>query len=118
MSYTPAACAIGWNTTFMATMISKYSDSTAAYIWNGDVLVSTYGGEGYGNAFFAGLKSLLAGEGVTISLSPALTTYSLEAQSTNPNEVATGMLANYTAIDGYLNCTPFVWSLFTKGHGI
>ncbi|KAK3669724.1 hypothetical protein LTR78_010407 [Recurvomyces mirabilis] len=103
MSYTPAACSIGWNTTFMATMISKYAKSPAAYIWNGDVLVSSYGGEGYGNEFFAELKSVLAGEGVTISLSPALTTYSLKAQSADPNGVATGMLANYTAIDGYLN---------------
>ncbi|KAK5140900.1 hypothetical protein LTR32_006418 [Rachicladosporium monterosium] len=32
MSYTPAACAIGWNTTFMATMVSKYANSPAAYI--------------------------------------------------------------------------------------
>lgn len=104
MSYTPAACSIGWNTTFMATMISKYAKSPAAYIWNGDVLVSSYGGEGYGNEFFVELKSVLAGEGVTISLSPALTTYSWEAQSADPNGVATGMLANYTAIDGYLNC--------------
>jgi len=106
MSYTPTACAIGWNTTFMATMISKYANSPAAYIWNGDVLVSSYGGEGYGNNFFAELKSVLAGEGVTISLSPALTTYSLTAQGagSNANGVATGMLANYTAIDGYLNC--------------
>ena len=32
LSYTPAACAIGWNTTFMATMVSKYANSPAAYI--------------------------------------------------------------------------------------
>ena len=88
MSYTPAACAI------------------AAYIWNGDVLVSSYGGEGYGSNFFAELKSVLAGDGVTISLSPALTTYFLTAQGagSNANGVATSMLANYTAIDGFLDC--------------
>lgn len=105
MSYTPAACAIGWNTTFMATMISRYANSAAAYIWNGDVLVSSYGGEGYGDDFFAELKSVLAGQGVSISLSPGLTSYSLAAQSSDPNEIAKGMLANYTSIDGYLNCT-------------
>ncbi|KAK1049053.1 hypothetical protein LTR74_017403 [Friedmanniomyces endolithicus] len=87
MSYTPAACAI------------------AAYIWNGDVLVSSYGGEGYGSNFFAELKSVLAGDGVTISLSPALTTYSLTAQGagSDANGVATSILANQTAIDGCLN---------------
>ncbi|KAK5677294.1 hypothetical protein LTR17_027713 [Elasticomyces elasticus] len=87
----------------MATMISKYANSSAAYLWNGGVLVSSYGGEGYGNTFFADLKGILAGEGVEISISPALTTFSLAAQSADPNEVATNMLANYSAIDGYLN---------------
>ncbi|KAK4904838.1 hypothetical protein LTR49_025768 [Elasticomyces elasticus] len=81
-------------------MISKYANSSAAYLWNGRVLVSSYGGEGYGNTFFADLKSILAGEGVAMSISPALTTFSLAAQSADPNEVATNMLANYSAIDG------------------
>jgi len=104
MSYTPAFCTFPWNTTFMATMISRYASNPAAYIWNGDVLVSSYAGEGYGNSFFAELKSVMTNQGVNISLAPALTTYSGAAQSQDPNTVASDMLQNYTSIDGYLNC--------------
>ena len=116
MSYTPSACSIGWNTTFMASMIAKYATSPAAYLWNGDVLVSTYAGEGYGDSFFAELKSLLAEQDISISLSPALTTYTDAAQNTtvDPTAVADGMLANYTSIDGYLNCMLFAFPLVKR----
>ena len=100
----------------MASMIAKYATSPAAYLWNGDVLVSTYAGEGYGDSFFAELKSLLAEQNISISLSPALTTYTDAAQNTtvDPTAVADGMLANYTSIDGYLNCMLFAFPLVKR----
>ena len=106
MSYTPASCSIPWNTTFMATMIDKYAKHQASYRWNGDILVSTYAGEGYGDSFFAELKKELRGQGISISLAPALTTYADAAhnKTVNPTEIASSMLENYTSIDGYLNC--------------
>jgi len=116
MSYTPSGCSIGWNTTFMASMIAKTATSPAAYLWHGDVLVSTYGGEGYGDSLFAELKSLLASQKISISLSPALTSYSGAAQSTSadPKAIANGMLANYKSIDGYLNCMLFAFPLVKR----
>ncbi|KAK3117339.1 hypothetical protein LTR53_001390 [Teratosphaeriaceae sp. CCFEE 6253] len=104
MSYTAASCTYPWNATYMASMITKYASNPAAYLWNGDMLVSTYAGEGYGNSFFQSLKSTVAAQGVNISLAPALTGYSNTAQNTDPNTVAQGMLNDYTSIDGYLNC--------------
>ncbi|KAK6369700.1 hypothetical protein LTR81_027982, partial [Elasticomyces elasticus] len=103
MSYVPSACSIGWNTTFMASMISKYATSSAAYLWYNDLLVSTYAGEGYGNEFFTELKSLLASEGLPIYISPGFTTYSLTAQTEDPTSTFNGMLSDYSAIDGFLN---------------
>ncbi|KAI7093271.1 glycoside hydrolase, partial [Hortaea werneckii] len=79
MSY--SECYIYWNQTYMADAISKYSGSSAAYRWNSNMLVSTYGGDQvdqYGNEFFQGLKDNMKGYN-PISLAPALTTYSLSA---------------------------------------
>ncbi|KAK5709244.1 hypothetical protein LTR17_019969 [Elasticomyces elasticus] len=103
MSYTASACSIGWNTTFMASMISRYATNSAAYLWDNDLLVSTYAGEGYGNDFFLELKSVLNSEGLPIKLSPALTTYSVTAQTQDPTSTFNGMLADYSALDGFLN---------------
>lgn len=90
----------------MATMIAKYAKHRASYYWNGDMLVSTYAGDGYGNNFFEQLKEVLHQQHISISLAPALTAYADAAQNStaNPTEIAIGMLQNYTAIDGYLNC--------------
>ena len=114
MSYTPPNCVYGWNTTFMSTMIKNHATSPSAYLWGGAVLVSTYAGEGYGNQFFADLKSELASEGVTISLAPALTSYTWAAQNTDPKAEAAGMFQNYTAIDGFFNCMLLAFRLTTK----
>ncbi|KAK5713814.1 hypothetical protein LTR17_017440 [Elasticomyces elasticus] len=103
MSYTASACSIGWNTTFMASMISRYATNSAAYLWDNDLLVSTYAGEGYGNDFFLELKSVLNSEGLPITLSPALTTYSVTAQTQDPTSTFNGMLTDYSALDGFLN---------------
>ncbi|KAK4909041.1 hypothetical protein LTR49_022140 [Elasticomyces elasticus] len=106
MNYVPSACSIGWNTTFMASMISKYATNSAAYLWYNDLLVSTYAGEGYGNEFFTELKSLLASEWLPIHISPRFTTYSLTAQTEDPTSIFNGMLSDYSAIDGFLNSWP------------
>lgn len=117
MGYTNSGCASqsppgsGWNQTFMASMITKYASNSALYRWNGNILVSTYGGEGYGNTFFQGLKSMLSGTcSCSISLVPALTSYSMNAQNQNPSTVASGMVNDYPTADGFLNCSllPFI----------
>lgn len=102
MSY--SECTIYWNQTFMETMISKYAGNSAAYRWNSNMLVSTYGGdqvEQYGDEFFQGLKDNMA-DSNPISLAPALTTYSMGAQ-TNPTSEAASLMSDYPSIDGYLN---------------
>merc|ERR1711959_116854 len=83
---------MGWNQTYMADAISKYSGSSAAYRWNSNMLVSTYGGDQvdqYGNESFQGLKDNMKGYN-PISLAPALTTYSLGAWD-NPQSSALNM---------------------------
>ncbi|RMY07578.1 hypothetical protein D0867_09307 [Hortaea werneckii] len=102
MSY--SECYIYWNQTYMADAISKYSGSSAAYRWNSNMLVSTYGGDQvdqYGNEFFQGLKDNMKGYN-PISLAPALTTYSLSAWD-NPQSSASNLMSDYPSIDGYLN---------------
>ncbi|KAK5108034.1 hypothetical protein LTR62_008869 [Meristemomyces frigidus] len=103
MSY--STCNVYWNQTFMADMISKYAGNPATYRWNSNILVSTYGGdqvEQYGNAFFAGLKSSMAYSNNAITLAPALTTYSLAAQS-DASSSAGKLISDYSSIDGYMN---------------
>ncbi|KAK4544089.1 hypothetical protein LTR36_004587 [Oleoguttula mirabilis] len=103
MSYSD--CAVFWNTTFMAGMINNYAGSSAAYRWNSNLLVSTYGGDQvdeYGNDFFQELKDTMNYFNNPISLAPALTTYSLGAQ-TDPTSEAASLLSDYSSIDGYLN---------------
>ena len=111
MGYIDAYCTFGWNQTFIASMITKYAQGPAFYRWKGEILVSTYAGEGYGDTFFAGLKSMLAAQGVPIVLAPALTSYSDNAQQktgSSLNSIASGMVSNYPSIDGFLNCLLFV----------
>lgn len=102
MSY--SSCTTYWNQTYMQEVISKYSGSSAAYRWNSNMLVSTYGGDQvdqYGNEFFQGLKDNMKGSN-PISLAPALTEYSMGAQ-TDPTGSASSLMSDYTSIDGYLN---------------
>lgn len=103
MSYT--VCDIYWNQTFMQSMITKYAGSSATYRWNSNILVSTYGGDQvdqYGNEFFQGLKDNMKYWGNAITLSPALTTYSMQAQ-TDPTGAASSLISEYSSIDGYFN---------------
>ena len=102
MSY--SECSVYWNQTYMADIISQHSGSGAAYRWNSNMLVSTYGGDQvdqYGNEFFQGLKDNLKGYN-PISLAPALTKYSLGAWD-NPQSSASKLMSDYPSIDGYLN---------------
>lgn len=107
MAYIDEYCAYGWNQTFMASMIMKYAPSKALLRWKGDILVTTYAGEGYGDSFLSGLKTLMDGKGTHILLAPALTTYADQVQEANDtyiSEVADTMLNDWQSIDGYLNC--------------
>ncbi|SMQ51069.1 unnamed protein product [Zymoseptoria tritici ST99CH_1A5] len=103
MSWT--ICNHYWNQTFMQDMITKHASSPAAYRWNNNLLVSTYGGdniEHYGNQFFQGLKDKMAYWKNPITLAPALTKYSTAAQ-TNAQSSAAKLISDYPAIDGYFN---------------
>ena len=102
MSY--SVCNIFWNQTFMADILSRHAGNSATYRWNSNILVSTFGGdnvEQYGNDFFQGLKDQMRGSN-SISLAPALTTYSLQAQ-TDPAGAAKSLASDFPSIDGYLN---------------
>lgn len=103
MSY--SVCDIYWNQTFMADILSRNAGSSATYRWNSNILVSTYGGDQvvdqYGDQFFQGLKDLMK-ESNAISLAPALTSYSMQAQ-TDPSGAASSLTSDYPSIDGYLN---------------
>ena len=111
MSY--SECNVYWNQTFMADIISKNKDSSANYKWNNGILVTTYGGDQvdeYGNDFFQGLKDQMSSS-CPITLAPALTTYSMGAQ-TNPQQYASSLVSDYPSIDGYVNWQ--AWALNVK----
>ncbi|EIM79679.1 glycoside hydrolase family 71 protein [Stereum hirsutum FP-91666 SS1] len=92
MSYT-------WSVTDMVNIVSAHASSSAQYLWNGDVLVSTYSGDSGSTAtdsFWSGFKSDLASQGITISLAPAFTTY-------RDPSLASSLLSTYPSIDGFFN---------------
>jgi len=102
MSY--SSCSIYWNQTYMQDVIAKYASNPAAYRWNDKLLVSTYGGDQvdqYGNEFFQGLKDNMQSSN-PITLAPALTKYSMAAQ-TGAQSAASSLMSDYPSIDGYLN---------------
>lgn len=104
MSYSD--CTTYWNTTFMETMITRYAGSSPTLRWNTNIVVSTYGGDTvseYGNGFFQALKDTMASSGNSITLVPALTSFS-EAAQTSPVLSAANLVAEYPSIDGYFNC--------------
>lgn len=108
-------CNTYWNQTFMADMIDRHAGSSATYRWNSNILVSTYGGDmapQYSNAFFQGLKDRMKSTN-TITLAPALVSYSREAQ-TNPQSAASKLLSDYPSVDGFFNWQ--AWPLDTKSN--
>ncbi|EED83082.1 hypothetical protein POSPLDRAFT_102718 [Postia placenta Mad-698-R] len=96
-----------WSSDDMVALVQNYSTSSASYKWNGDILVSTYSGETYGESFWADFKSTLAGEGITISLAPAFTSYR------DPDD-ADSLMSNFTSIDGFFNW----WSCLQLVNGV
>ena len=89
MSYT-------WQQSDVVSLISKHAKSPSTMLWEGNLLVSTYSGESYGDSFFAGVKSTLAAQGITISLAPAFTTYR------DPSKTSS-LLSTFPSIDGFFN---------------
>ena len=85
-----------WDAATIATIVAKHASSASTYRWNNQVLVSTFAGESYGNAFWASVKTNLAAKGITISLAPAFTSYRDPAQ-------ANTLLSNFPSIDGFFN---------------
>jgi glucan endo-1,3-alpha-glucosidase len=85
-----------WSANDMVNIVSAHASSSAMYKWNNRVLVSTFSGKSYGNAFFAGLKSSLASKGLNISFSPALIDYR------DPG-TAKQVLTDFPSIDGFFN---------------
>lgn len=94
-----------WNTAYMAKVLQKAAGSKAAYRWNSNLLVTTYGGDSvkaYGNLFFADLKAKMVFSGNAISLTPALSSFSDKAIH-NPAGAAFDMIKDFVTTDGYFN---------------
>ena len=85
-----------WQQSDLVAIISKHAQSPSTFRWQGDVLVSTYSGESYGDSFYSGLKSALAATGIHISFAPAFTSYR------NPSDANT-LLSKFPSIDGFFN---------------
>jgi glucan endo-1,3-alpha-glucosidase len=65
-------------------------------LYNGGVLVSTFSGEANGDAFWAGVKSSLASQGIKITLAPAFISFR------DPSQANT-LLSSFPSIDGFFN---------------
>lgn len=80
----------------MATLVSAHAHSPSTFKWDDKVLISSFRGEDKGDAFWASLKSTLAGQGIQISLAPAFISFR------DPG-AASALLAQFPAIDGFMN---------------
>jgi glucan endo-1,3-alpha-glucosidase len=89
MSYT-------WDASDIVSITSSHANSSSMYRWNDKVLLSTYSGESYGDSFWSGVKSSLAGAGVNVVFAPAFTSYR------DPSD-ADSLLSNFASIDGFFN---------------
>ncbi|KZT10864.1 glycoside hydrolase family 71 protein [Laetiporus sulphureus 93-53] len=85
-----------WSSDDMVALVTNYSSSSATYTYNGDVLVSTYSGESYGESFWEDFKTTLANDGVTTCFAPAFTTYR------DPDD-ADDLVNTFASIDGFFN---------------
>ena len=94
---------LAWNETYMSSIISNYTNSSAAYKWNNGMLVTTYAGELYGNAFFQDLKETLSGQDIDISIAPGFTSYAYAAQTEAAAGQASDFMSSFPAADGFLN---------------
>lgn len=85
-----------WDQNTIVNIVSTHASSTATYRWNNKVLVSTFNGEGYGDSFWAGVKSALSSKGIAISFAPAFTSYR------DPGN-ANSLLSTFPSLDGFFN---------------
>ncbi|KAL4257236.1 Glycoside hydrolase family 71 [Pleurotus pulmonarius] len=88
--------AFNWDVASIATLVSAHAHSPSTFKWNGKVLISSFRGEEKGDAFWASLRSTLAGQGIQISLAPAFISFR------DPGATS-ALLAQFPAIDGFMN---------------
>jgi glucan endo-1,3-alpha-glucosidase len=82
--------------TSRASIVATHASSPAMLTYNGGVLVSTFGGEGNSNDFWAGIKNTLAVEGINITFAPAFIGFR------DPNQTGK-LLSSFPSIDGFFN---------------
>lgn len=85
-----------WQESDMVSLVVKYATSTSTFLWNNNVLVSTYSGESKGDAWWSNFKSTLQQQGINVVLAPAFTTYRDPSQTTS-------LLSTFPSIDGFFN---------------
>ncbi|EPQ56645.1 glycoside hydrolase [Gloeophyllum trabeum ATCC 11539] len=85
-----------WSQDAIVSLVVAHASSPSTYLWKNQVLVSTYSGENNCNDFWAGVKSSLQSQGISISLAPAFTSYR------DPSK-ADSVFSNFPAIDGFFN---------------
>ncbi|EGN94044.1 glycoside hydrolase family 71 protein [Serpula lacrymans var. lacrymans S7.3] len=85
-----------WQQSDMVDIVANQSSSSSNFLWNGNLLVSSYEGESYGDSFWSGFKSALASKGINITLAPAFTSYR------DPTQAST-MASTFPSIDGFFN---------------
>lgn len=80
----------------IVSLVAAHANSTASYLWNNKILVSTFSGENQGPDQWAFMKSQLASQGIQVSFAPAFISYR-HADQFN------GMLSSFPAVDGFFN---------------
>lgn len=85
-----------WSQDQVVSLVGAHASSSATLRWNDKVLVSTYSGESNGDAFYAGVKSSLANQGIQISWAPAFVGY-------RDTGSANSVMSSFPSIDGFFN---------------
>ena len=109
-------CDTFFTTSYMQDIIAEHAGNSAAYRWNSNLLVTTFGGDtvdAYGNGFFQNLKNTMKSSSNAISLAPALTSYSYRAQD-DPSAASSSLISDYPSLDGYKNWQ--AWPLDRKAN--
>lgn len=85
-----------WQQADMVSIVTRHASSSAMYKWKNAVLVSTFNGDSYGDAFWTSFKTALNAQGVTVSFAPAFISYR------DPSS-ASSLLSAFPSIDGFFN---------------
>ncbi|KAJ6550422.1 glycoside hydrolase family 71 protein [Mycena vulgaris] len=85
-----------WQASDIVSLVAAHATSPAMLTYNGGVLLSTFAGEANGDAFWAGIKSTLAGQGINTTFSPSFLSFRDPAQ-------APTLLSTFPSIDGFFN---------------